>query len=354
MFRTPRIRRRARELEATFDFGDSLRRLRLRTPPRPNTKWLRLAAGQASVLMHLAAASIRDRDHGCAIDLLREAERQFSSVANSRAKDRWLAEILLRLGDALRLAGRYEDAGEALAKAENLAATDPALPLRLALISNAQGILAKDTGDFDGALSHYVDAQKVVETELGESDPALASIHHNLAGLLLAQERFAEAEQSARKAVALRERAVPLDPEGLAADRSVLGSVLLGLGHLREAEQEYLRSKSFWMDRYGPGHYEVAVQLNGLSTILQARGEFDAAEHGFREALRIKIQLLGSEHRESAALLNNLGALEMDRGHQDASVRLYDQALSAFRMSLGEEHPETRLCSENLARARSS
>lgn len=326
-------------------FGQQAREL-------PPPHGLRTAARRASVLMDLATAASREHDHPHAIALLDEAEHLFDSVRASPGRNRWVAELLLRLGDDLRFAGRYTDCGEALTRAEKLADADTAYPLRLASVLNARGILAKDTGHYDAALAHYGSARSLIEAELGEDHPALAAVHHNLAGLLHAQERYADAEEPARHAVALRGQSTSPDPEGLAADLSVLGSVLLGLGRLDEAEQAYLQSKTVWMERYGPGHYEVAVQLNGLAAVHQARGDFEGAERDFRQALHIKQRVLGAGHRETAALLNNLGALEMDRGHPDAAAQLYGKALLAFRKALGDDHPDTGLCAENLVRVR--
>ncbi|MEA5457033.1 tetratricopeptide repeat protein [Sinomonas sp. JGH33] len=269
----------------------------------PPPRRLRPAATRASILMDLATGASRERDHRHAVALLREAERLFTSVGASTGRSRWVAEILLRLGGELRLAGRYTDACDALIRAEQLANTDAARPMRLASVFNAQGILAKDTGLYEAALARYEAARALMGAEFGEDHPAL-------------------------------------------------GAVLLGLGRLDEAEEAYLRSKTIWTARRGPGHHEVAVQLNGLATVSQARGDFDAAERDFWEALRIKQRVLGAEHREVAALLNNLGALEMDRGHPEAAARLYETALLTFRETLGDDHPDTRLCTENLARGR--
>lgn len=316
----------------------------------PSPLRLRPAAKLASVFMDLATAASRERHHPQAIALLGEAEHLFESVHASPGRNRWVAEILLRRGEELRLAGRYGDSQEALTRAGRLAEDDPGNPLRLAAVVNAQGILAKDTGRYDDALAHYGFARILMEADFGQDDPALAAVHHNLAGLLCAQRRYAEAEEPARHAVALRKRSPSPDPEGLAADLSVLGSILLGLGRLDEAEHLYLQSKNVWTERYGLEHYEVAAQLNGLASVHQARGEFESAERDFKEALRLKQKCLGAGHRETAVLLNNLGALEMDRGHTDAAAPLYEWALLTFRNALGDDHPDTVLCAENLVR----
>lgn len=316
--------------------------------------WFRLrkAAGRGGLLMNQAAAASRARDHSRAIRLLDKAVDLFDVIPRSLSRDYWAAELLLRLGDSLRLAGRYHEAGDALARARELAAQDGDPPLRLATIRNAQGILAKDLGCFDEALMHYEAARSVMEAIYGTDSKELAGIHHNLAGLLYAQQRYAEAEPQAQRALALRQRSHAPDLEGLAADLSVLGSIMLAGGRLDEAEQAYFTAKTLWIDRYGPEHYEVAVQLNGMATVLQEKGHFDQAEQSFKEALRIKQQVLGANHRETAALLNNLGALDLDRGHPEAASGFYEKALQIFQSTLGEDHPDTVLCAGNLSHSR--
>ncbi|MGO4859556.1 tetratricopeptide repeat protein [Arthrobacter sp. 2MCAF14] len=317
------------------------------TPP-----YLAAVARRSGALIALASAAAALRDHGTAIANLLEAEHLLRRLPGSKGRDRWLAEVLPRLGNELRLAGDYDQSRLVLERAERLASADLARPLQLAAVRNHQGILAKDTGRFAEASERYTMARKAIESQLGPAAPELAAVYHNLAGLLCAQGRFADAGTPALRAVALRMKARPPDAEGLASDLSVLGTVLIGLDMFEQAEDSFRRSNAIWSTRLGHEHYEVAVQLNGLAVIHQAQHQFETAASEFQEARRIKEHVLGPAHREIAALLNNLGTLETDRGDHVEAMRLYVDALRIFKAALGDRHPDVVVCASNLQRAR--
>ncbi|MBT2549749.1 tetratricopeptide repeat protein [Arthrobacter sp. ISL-65] len=277
---------------------------------------LSAAAARAELLLTSSSIAGESCNHRQGIDLLREAVGHIEPFPASKTREIWLAEILTRLGNTQRLAGQYGEASVTLTAALNLAGWDSLEPLRKAGVLNAQGILAKDTGRFEESKRFYTRALELMTGALGSNAPELASVHHNLAGLLHAQGRFDEAEPEALRALALRNLSVPPDPTGEAADMSVLGAVLAGEGRLDEAENRLRTALQIWESFYGPDHYEVGVQLNNLASIQQTRGDIDAASTGYRRALEIKERVLGRDHPEVAALLNNIAAVECARAHR--------------------------------------
>jgi hypothetical protein len=96
-------------------------------------------------------------------------------------------------------------------------------PEQRAGVSNALGILAKDTGRYNDAGRHYAATLALLGPALGSNSPLLASAYHNIAGLAHVQGHFAEAEEPARRALALREGG-NADPTEVAADAAVLGA----------------------------------------------------------------------------------------------------------------------------------
>lgn len=307
-------------------------------------------AERAELLLTLSSIAGKSCNHQLGIDLLREAAGHFDPFPASKTRDVWLAEILTRLGNTQRLAGQYREASETLTAALHLASWDSIEPLRKAGVLNALGILAKDIGRFEDAKGHYILALEFMTRALDANAPELASMHHNLAGLLHAQGRFDEAEPVALRALSLRASSDPPDPSGVAADMSVLGAVLAGEGHLDEAEEKLRGALQIWESLYGPDHYEVAVQLNNLASIQQKRGDLDAASKGYLRALQIKERVLGRNHPEVAALLNNVAAVECELGRIGPAKDRYDEALNIFEQSLGSNHPDTKVCMANRIR----
>ncbi|WP_426938485.1 tetratricopeptide repeat protein [Pseudarthrobacter sp. S3] len=95
----------------------------------------------------------------------------------------------------------------------------------------------------------------------------MASLHHNLAGLLHIQGQHLKAEPDIHTALELRRSAQPPDRVGIAADLSVLGAVWAGQGRFEEAKQSLETALRMWESLCGPQHYEVAVQLYNLASI---------------------------------------------------------------------------------------
>lgn len=308
------------------------------------------AAARAGTFMTLAAVAGEHRDHTQAAAILQRAAVLLKAVDESRMRDVLLAEVLIRLGNTLRLAGKYPEAADALETARTLPNWERLDPLNRAAVLNAMGILAKDTGHYEQATRHYAGARDLMTEAPGQNIPVLAGLHHNIAGLFHVQGRYDEAEPEIRTALVLRARCVPPDTAGTAADLSVLGAVLAGLGRLQQAEGALRKSLQLWSSQYGPEHYEIAVQLNNLSSVQQQRGDLDSAAAGYAQALQIKERVLGRNHPEIAALLNNIASLEADQGQTAKAKVLYDEALAIFGSTLGPEHPSTRTCSSNLRR----
>lgn len=302
-----------------------------------------------SLLMRSGVAS-RAADHVTASRFLNSAVALLEGQPVSSARDLWLAEALTRDGDALRLAGRYPEAEQALDKVFGLLHWDDLEPLRKAGALNAKGILCKDTGRYEEAAALYNEAFTLTTDALGPDDPQIAAVHHNLAGLAHVQGNYDDAEPHIRAALDIRHRNDHSNDAGIAADMSVLGAILGGQGKLDEAERAITEALQLWTAKNGPDHYEVAVQLNNLASIRQQKGDHREAESGYTRALQIKRHVLGPEHPEIAALLNNLASLEADLGRESSAAAHYDEAIAILEKSLGPQHPNTQACIANRSR----
>ena len=352
--RARRIHRRA--LSAWLD-GDrqvalSLAGQALAVTPRGR----RLAAvtERINIMFTLAAVASEAIDHRDAVAWLDQAVEELTVMPESPLSSRWLAEILTRLGDAQRLVGDYEDAHTTLTEALTVARGNNTDGLPLAAALNALGILAKETGHYTEASVHYDAALDLLVDELGDADPQLAGLHHNLAGLAHVQGDYAGAEPLIRTALALRARADPPDPSGCAADTAVLGAVLAGQGRLEEAEQVLLEAKTRWVDLRGPDHYEVAVQLHNLASVHQQRGHLTAAAGDYFLALQIKQAVLGNQHQEIAALHHNIACLLAEQGDVGRARAHFDTALKIYAATVGPDHPDARVCAASRRRLSAS
>lgn len=244
-----------------------------------------------------------------------------------------LADALVALGDGLRRQARYQEAEAVLLRAAETG-------WAVAAVQNALGILCKDTGRYEQAAAHYAACGEA----LGDrADPAaIANQRHNLAGLAYARGDYADAEQLARAALALRARALGADAPATVADAVVLAAVLAALGRPAQAAALYRCALRIYRRRYGPDHYEVAVCVHGLAALPDTAAQ--ESRYLFDRALRVKRAVLGEEHPEIAVLLHNLAALQARTGRHEEAARHSAEAVGILIRTLGPDHPVTRRC----------
>ena len=210
-------------------------------------------------------------DLAAAVHLHQQALNLLSAAPRTAERDREESIVLNRLGDTLRVLGRYADAeerhGEALALAEHLQPADVVL---VASALNGLGSVFKDTRQFANAACTYHRALTLAEGDLGPDDPLIAGLLHNLADLDHAQQRYTVGEPKARRALQLRVLRDGPNSTGTAGDLAVLGALLLGQGRHAEAEAILRQSLAIWQHHFGAHHYEVAVVQHNLAALYRA------------------------------------------------------------------------------------
>jgi tetratricopeptide (TPR) repeat protein len=292
-----------------------------------------------------------DRDRGryaAGEECLAWAVRQLDAAVATDDRDRLLAGALQRLGDAYRLAGRYEQAVPALERALRLA--EPAVarePAALAAALTSLGITAKELGAYEWA-AHFYDRVQRVQSESGASTADEATLQHNLAGLAYARQQYRLAESFASRAVALREKVAGPHSVQLAQDLAVLAAAVAGQGRHDEARALLRRAMANCEAARPPRQYEIAVHLHNLAAIEQECGQPDEARRLYRQALSLKERLLGPDHPEIALVANNLATLLRDQQRHSEAADLLHRALSIAEATLPAGHPTTEAIRRNL------
>ena len=249
---------------------------------------------------------------GC-VELHQRALTALELEPGGADRDQLRMATLVRLGEALRLLGRFPEAEDALKRAIQLTDThDPPDPINRAMALNGLGIVFKDTQRFEQAGQHYRQALTLLEQTLGPNDLELAPLYHNLAGLEHAQDRFAEGEPLARRALELRAAHEGLETTGAAADLAVLGALLLGQQRYTEAETVLERSLAIWQGKFGQQHYEVAVVKHNLAALYQSRGDQPRALRTLSQVLDIKCHILGPTHPDVLSLRQYIARLTQE------------------------------------------
>ena len=192
-------------------------------------------------------------------------------------------------------------------------------------------------------------ALAIDEKAFGPDHPNVAIGLSNLAVLLQATNRLAEAEPMFRRALAIDEKAFGPDHPEVATDLNNLAELLRATNRLAEAEPMYRRALAIDEKAFGPDHPEVATDLNNLALLLRATNRLAEAEPMFRRALAIDEQAFGPDHPNVASGLNNLALLLRATNRLAEAEPMYRRALAIDEQAFGPDHPNVASGLNNLA-----
>jgi tetratricopeptide (TPR) repeat protein len=196
----------------------------------------------------------------------------------------------------------------------------------------------------------YRRALAIDERNFGPNHPDVAIRLNNLATLLYATNRLAEAEPLYRRALAIHEQSFGLDHPYVARDLNNLAQLLQATNRLADAEPLMRRALVIDERSYGSDHPHVAIDLDNLARLFQDTNRLADAEPLMRRALAIDERSYGSDHPEVASVLNNLALVLQDMNRLDEAEPLMRRVISIFEKSFGENHPNVATALNNLAR----
>ena len=193
-------------------------------------------------------------------------------------------------------------------------------------------------------------ALAIREEALGPDHPDTATSLNNLAVLLQAQGRYAEAEPLLPPGAGdPREGAGPRPPRhGHQPQRP--GGAAPGPGPVRGGGAAATAGR--WRSArqaLGPDHPDTATSLNNLAEFSGPRAGTRRRSRCYRRALAIREQALGPDHPDTATSLNNLAVLLRAQGRYAEAEPLYRRALAIREKALGPDHPDTAASLNNLA-----
>jgi tetratricopeptide (TPR) repeat protein len=192
-------------------------------------------------------------------------------------------------------------------------------------------------------------ALAIDEASYGKDHPNVAIRLNNLALLLHATNRLAGAEPMMRRALAIDEASYGKDHPNVAIRLNNLALLLKDTDRLDEAEPMMRRALAIDEASYGKDHPNVAIRLNNLAQLLHATNRLAEAEPMMRRALAIDEASYGKDHPLVAIRLNNLALLLQDTDRFAEAELLMRRAVEIRRKSLVPRHPWTRGSIESLA-----
>jgi len=201
----------------------------------------------------------------------------------------------------------------------------------------------------DSAIKMHESSLAMMETTLGKEHSDVAKILNVLGGLYHKRGRYAESEQSYKRALEIREKALGKEHNDVASSLNNLAELYHTMGRYAEAEPLYLRSLAISEKVLGKEHNDVATSLNNLAAFYMNTGRYAEAEPLFRRSLEITEKVSGKEHNDVATSLNNLALLYVKTGRYAEAEPLYKRSLEIKEKVSGKNHSSVAISLSNLA-----
>jgi len=199
--------------------------------------------------------------------------------------------------------------------------------------------IGRERGEFAEAEADYREALALREAE-GPDHLDVAEALNGL-GLLLHDRGESQAEGVLRRALALRQRALPAEDDRVITSLNNLGKELV----LRGKEEEALRLYGEALAAAGDRVSVLVVSLhNNMAWLHHCAGRGKQALQHQEQAVNLAEAAQGENHPDRGLFLMNLAILEDGEGQAQAAEAHYRQALHILETSWGEEHPHSQDC----------
>lgn len=258
------------------------------------------------------------------------------------------AELLLDHGRQLARQGKVQEALPFFEQGVDMAEASLSSPTpQLAAHLRELAALYADAGRPERAETELRRAVTMLRQVLGAQDPRLLPATGDLARLLTARGKLAQAEALHRERLELLTSPAAADFNEASRDAELIAT-LTQLGVLadlqRRVEEAASRYRQVIETADGRDHesLEVAAALSNLATIVIAQEALVPAEPLLRRAIDLRSRLLGPRHWLPAADRASLARLLFKLGNLDESRRWADRAadvLSPYCSGLNAEDP---------------
>ena len=261
-----------------------------------------------------------------------------------------LAEAQEQLADFMTLVNANAAANgyyqQALTLLEKRAVNPVAVArLQLKLANNLSGL-----GKWAPAEIAYKNALRQIETRKGGAEsPEAAEVLNRLGVVQLQQQLLADAEQSLRRALTIREAKYTATDTTLAETYNNLGFMYQAMGKNQDAESFYRKAMLNQESAQNIPYPALYDSLSNLAMLLQTEGKFQAAEPYWQKQLQVADKGFGKESVQYSNSLNSLALLAMAVRNFAAAEKLFNEALAIREKILGVNHIQTAEAANNLA-----
>lgn len=192
----------------------------------------------------------------------------------------------------------------------------------------SRGVLNKNQGEYENALSDYFSALKIYDPL--KHDMGISSAYGNIANVYSAQTNYSLALQYHLKALKIRERTG--DKKGLASSYNNIGNIYETLGNFEKSLGFYMQTLAI-VKQQG-NELGIANALNNIGNVYYGKGNFKEALSNYIESLKLQQKI--NNQRGIALGYNNAGIIYGELGQYSKAQEYLLNALK-IRQTLNDK-----------------
>jgi len=147
---------------------------------------------------------------------------------------------------------------------------------------------------------------------------------------LFNQGKYDQALPLAKRALQIREKALPRTDQRVVDSLINLGEVYIGKQDYRPARDTFKRLLQILEERFGAEDLRLASTLDRLAPLQYRAGSFDEAEEAFKRALAVREKALGSDNEETARAAFAIADFYRKRRDFQPAVENYTRAMTTY------------------------
>ncbi|RYP50970.1 hypothetical protein DL768_003636 [Monosporascus sp. mg162] len=177
---------------------------------------------------------------------------------------------------------------------------------------------------------------------------AKASLLHCMAGYLLFEGKWSDAERFSLQAGQIRNRVLGEDHPDTLTSMNNLALTYWNQGRWKEAEELNVRVIETGKRVLGEDHPDTLTSMDNLASTYWNQRRWKEAEKLEVRVLETKKRVLGEDHPNTLISMNNLAHTWYKSDRRDKAIPLMEDCIRRQQQILGRDHPHTQTSESNL------